>query len=359
MISQVVQETLEKYLDSKLYSACALGIQVDGKSPEFFTIGQASLAKASPTITSTSLFDIASITKVVFTTTLAAAAVESGKLDIADKLGKWIPDTFFQGYSIESLLLHQARFRPRLRFMHICPNLHEKSNTFSDISSRIIQSISTSSISTAPQKVVYSDPGFILLAEILSLIFNESAETSWQERIQKPMKLFSTKSKNQLTPSDMVVMSDMELQRGEIHDPDARYLDKICGHAGLFSSIEDMVKFGSIWLQDYLGENRRFKKETVQRFIDPYIHSHERVLGWDKPSPNSTAGNISPRSIGHLGFTGTSLWIDLEKKCVVSLLTNRVIMGVGKNEEELKARTGAFNSFRREVHNQIWETCLK
>jgi CubicO group peptidase (beta-lactamase class C family) len=359
MISQVVKETIERHLQEKQFSACALGIQVEGRDPEYFTVGKASLAVGAQKIDSHSLFDIASITKAVFTATLAADAFEKGSLQPDDKLKKWIPDSFFQNYSIEDLLLHQARFRPRLRFEYACPHLHEKAESFSDLSKRIMQAISISSISTSPAKVVYSDPGFILMAEILSSIFNESSDVSWQTRIQEPMKLFSTKTMNQIIPADVVVASDMELKRGEVHDPDARYIGKLCGHAGLFSSIEDMVRFGSIWLRDYLGENIRFKKETVQRFIDPYIQSHERVLGWDKPSDNSTAGTISKKSIGHLGFTGTSLWIDLEKKCVVGLLTNRVIMGVGNSEKELKEKIGATNSFRREVHNQIWETCLK
>lgn len=359
MISQAVKEMISKHLQEKLFSACALGVQVYGKDPEYFTVGMNTLAVGAQSIDSKSLFDIASLTKVVYTATLAADAYENGKLSLDEKLKKWIPDSFFQNYSIEELLLHQARFRPRLRFGYASPNLHEKSNGYADISGRIMQAIAMSGISTSPQKVVYSDPGFILLAEILSSVYNASSEDLWVNRIQEPMKLFSTKTKKQIQDSDVVVASDMELGRGEIHDPDCRYLDKLCGHAGLFSSIEDMVKFGSIWLLDYLGENKKFKKETVQRFIDPYIQTHERVLGWDKPSANSTAGNISPKSIGHLGFTGTSLWIDLEKKCVVSLLTNRVIMGIGDTEEELKTRIGTTNVFRREVHNQIWETCIK
>jgi len=358
MISSLVQETVEKHLQEKLYSACAVGIQLHGKNPQFFTVGKSSLANNAKKVDSTSLFDIASLTKVVYTTTLAADAYERKLLQLEDKIGKWMPENFFQNYSITDLLLHQARLRPRLRFHLACPKLHEGADDRT-LTKRIIQAIAMSSISTAPQKVVYSDPGFILMAEILTTLFNEPAEVSWAEKIQGPMKLKHTKTRAQLTPKDTIVATDMDLSLGDIHDPDARYIGRLCGHAGLFSSIEDMVSFGSSWLSDYLGEEKKFKKETVQRFIDPYIQTHERVLGWDKPSPQSTAGNISPKSIGHLGFTGTSLWVDLEKKCVVSILSNRVIMGVGNTDAELKAKTAAFNVFRREIHNQIWETCLK
>lgn len=357
MIHSIVQEAIVAGLEEKLFSACALGIQPFGKDPGFFTVGKNSLSKDAKTIDHHSLFDIASITKVVYTTTLATQAYEKKLLKLEDKLKKWIPDSFYQYYSIEDLLLHQAKFRPRLRFHLACPELHQNFKNDLAISKRLMQAISVSGISTAPHKVVYSDPGFILLAEILCSMFNTSANDSWMEQIQQPMKLYSTKIPSQISSDDVVVVADMDLQRGEIHDPDARYIGRLCGHAGLFSSIEDMVSFGNIWLEDYLGKKKRFHQETVQRFIDPYMQSHERVLGWDKPSAHSTAGNISPRSIGHLGFTGTSIWIDFEKKITVSLLTNRTIMGIGNNEAELKAKTAVFNDFRRKIHNLIWETC--
>lgn len=356
MISEKTKKIIQTHLQDKQFTACALGIQLYGQSPEYFTVGTSSLASDAKQIDSKSLFDIASLTKVVFTTTLAAKAFEAGRYLLEDTLQKWIPESFFQNYTVEALLLHQARFRPTVNFEYYCPNLHRNPKDDQQKTREIMNTISKSSISTSMNKTVYSDPGFILMAEILSVLFQETSETSWEKRIQEPMGLYSTKTKNQLNDSDLVVASDMQLKRGEIHDPDARYMDKLCGHAGLFSSVEDMVRFGMAWLADYLGENKNLKKETVHRFIDPYL-GKDRALGWDLPSENSTAANISKSSIGHLGFTGTSLWVDLEKKCVVTLLTNRVIMGYGRdNKEELVEKLRLFNGFRREVHQSIWET---
>ncbi|MCC7460491.1 MAG: serine hydrolase [Proteobacteria bacterium] len=357
MISTDVKNVIQKHLSEKLFSACALGIQSFGEAPEFFTIGKTSLDPSSQNIDSKSLFDIASITKVMFTANLAADLFEKDKLDLKEKLGKWIPNSFYTNYSLEQLMMHQARFRPGLRFPVADPNLHQKPDDYRAISNRLMGVIAKSSIAASPQKMIYSDPGYILLAEILSHIAGESSEDSWK-KLQESMGLTTTKTTAQIKDDDVVVATDMELKRGQVHDPDALYIGKLCGHAGLFSSIEDVVKFGSIWLDDYFGKKRRFQEETVRRFIDPYV-GHDRALGWDIPSANSTAGAISKKSIGHLGFTGTSLWVDLEKKRIVSLLTNRVIMGYGKgNEEEFKKRVGAMNTFRREVHKSIWESCF-
>ena len=358
MISVDVKKIIQKHMNEKLFSACAIGIQSFDEKPEFYTIGKVSLSSNAQEIDSKSLFDIASITKVMFTTNLAADLFEKNKFKLEDKLGKWIPNSFYANYTVEQLMLHQARFRPGLRFAVADSNLHQKPNDYKSISNRIMSVISKSSIAAAPQKMIYSDPGFILLAEILSNLAGESSEDSWK-KLQESMELTTTKTTEQICAQDVVVASDMELKRGEVHDPDALYLGKLCGHAGLFSSIEDMVKFGSIWLDDYFGKKRRFQQQTVQRFIDPYV-GHDRALGWDIPSADSTAGAISKKSIGHLGFTGTSIWIDLEKKRIVSLLTNRVIMGFGKgNEEEFKKRVGLMNAFRREIHQSVWETCFK
>jgi CubicO group peptidase (beta-lactamase class C family) len=358
MISFEVKNIIQRHLSEKLFTACALGIQSFGEDPDLYALGKTSLDSASPSVDSHSLFDIASITKVMFTTTLAADLFEKGKLDLKEKLGSWIPSSFFKDYTVEQLMLHQARFRPGLHFINTTPDLHQKPKDDRILSRRIMDAIGKSSISTAPSKMVYSDPGYILLAEILGNIANESSEESWK-KLQASMELPNTKTTQQIQNQDIVVASDTGLKRGEVHDPDALFLNKLCGHAGLFSSIEDMMKFGNMWLNDYFGKKQRFKQETVRRFIDPYI-GHDRALGWDIPSANSTAGAISPKSIGHLGFTGTSIWVDLEKKRVVSLLTNRVIMGFGKgNEEEFKKKVQAMNAFRREVHQSVWETCFK
>lgn len=358
MISTQVKKIIDQHLQEGQYTACALGIQTYGKNPDYYVVGKSSLDKNAKPVDTKSLFDIASITKVVFTTTLAAVAYEMGKFKLDAKLKTWIPGSEFGEFTIEDLLLHHARFRPGLTFEMAAPNLHKPPNDFESVSKRLMETISKSDISESTNKMVYSDPGFILLAEILSSILKESSEESWQKRLQKPMKLSSTVTGKQIETGQVVVASDMDLARGEIHDPDARYIDKLCGHAGLFSSIEDMMKFASVWIGDYFGEENLLKQDTVRRFIDPYV-GKDRALGWDIPSPNSTAGAISKKSIGHLGFTGTSIWIDLEKKRMVTLLTNRVIMGFGKgNEEEFKKRVSAMNAFRREVHQSVWETCF-
>jgi len=140
------------------------------------------------------------------------------------------------------------------------------------------------------------------------------------------------------------------LLQGRVHDDNAYWIGGLCGHAGLFGQVQDCLGVGTEWLKAYLGESSYLSQDIAKLFFTPVKakDGSARALGWDLPSQkDSSAGkNVSKRAVGHLGYTGTSLWLDLERKAVVVLLTNRV-HPTAKNEK--------IKSFRPAFHDLIWE----
>jgi CubicO group peptidase (beta-lactamase class C family) len=114
--------------------------------------------------------------------------------------------------------------------------------------------------------------------------------------------------------------------RGEVHDENAAVLDGVSGHAGLFGSAEDLLTFAE-WMIEGWNDGPSFRRSVLHEFTRPQllVPRSSRALGWDTPSPGGSAGSrLSPSSFGHTGFTGTSLWIDPERKLAIVLLSNRV-----------------------------------
>jgi CubicO group peptidase (beta-lactamase class C family) len=357
MINPRIKELIYTAANEKKFSACAVGIQPFNSKPFFYIYGKTSYEPKADEIKQDSLFDLASLTKVVYTATLASQLMEEGKIDIYQPLKKWLPlgPGEYADCTLEDLLLHRAGFPAGIRFPKLCPDLKKNLEDPLEVSTRLVQALARSKPAYAVRtKTIYSDPGFIFLAEIFSVLLKQTSESLWSERIQLKWNLRSTKSTKQLNTSDHVVRTDEGFKPGVVHDPDAQYIGKLSGHAGLFGNITDLISFGNRWMEGYFDNH-----PVIKTFIDTgFKNGNTRALGWDIPSENSTAGNISKKAIGHLGFTGTSIWIDLERKCVVALLTNRVLGGFGKNEKELKEKIAVMNTFRRQFHNLIWETCL-
>ncbi|MCP5066918.1 MAG: serine hydrolase, partial [bacterium] len=128
---------------------------------------------------------------------------------------------------------------------------------------------------------------------------------------------------------------------GEVHDPNASVMGGVAGHAGLFAPADDVLRFGQTILDVWHGRSEALPRETLQAFCtrQNLPENSDWALGWDTPSEgaSSTGSQFSRASVGHLGFTGTSLWIDLEADCVVVMLTNRVHLVAKKSRFTLRA----------------------
>ena len=361
--------TLSRLIETSIaenkFSACSIGVQKFNKSPLFLNFGHTSTDRKQ-VVTENSFYDLASLTKAIFTTTLVAKLFEEKKVPLNIPLGQiktfdskiisHIKNSQYLQATVEDLLLHVAGFQAIAEYTKICPDIPKKPGTYSEeVSAKLIECASKVEPRAAiKEKTIYSDLGFIFLIEILCMHFQKSAEELWAHYIQKPMNLKAIKPGSALQKNDDFVLSVPGMPAGTLYDPAERYLGKLCGHAGLIGTLKETMNFGAVWLEGYLHGNAFIKKEIAHMFVDPYL-LHERRLGWDGVSENSTAGDISKNAIGHLGYTGTSIWIDLDREMVVTLLTNRTLTQIKHADDFIPTEQKlAFNELRRDIHNEIW-----
>jgi CubicO group peptidase (beta-lactamase class C family) len=181
-------------------------------------------------------------------------------------------------------------------------------------------------------KSVYSDLGVILLGEILERVAGEPLDSFVRRRVLDPLGMKETRylPGPELLPRIAPTENDPwrgRVVRGEVHDENAYALGGVAPHAGLFGTAPDLAKFAQMMLNGGVYDHQRIvSRETVERFTRRAdVPESSRALGWDTPSANSSAGELlSRRSFGHTGFTGTSMWMDPDRKLFVILLTNRV-----------------------------------
>lgn len=177
------------------------------------------------------------------------------------------------------------------------------------------------------------DLGFILLGEILERISGRAFEELVREEVLEPLEMTSTVFNPPPSLRDSTAPTEDDpwrgrLVQGEVHDENAFVMGGVAPHAGLFSTASDLARFAQAMLNGGIyGTRRIMKRSTIERFTRQpnLVPESARALGWDTPSSPSSSGRyFSPTSFGHLGFTGTSLWIDPERQIFVILLTNRV-----------------------------------
>jgi CubicO group peptidase (beta-lactamase class C family) len=204
--------------------------------------------------------------------------------------------------------------------------LYERARTRDEL---LAAAFSTPFTADPGTRAAYSDIGFIILGELLQRVAGEPLDIFCAREIFQPLAMNHTRFqpppewKSQIPPT----VDDREFRhriiQGEVHDENASVMDGVAGHAGIFSTAADVARFAHCMLQ---GGHPILRRETVDLFTTRQVEppGTSRALGWDTPSQPSQSGKyFSPRSFGHLGYTGTSLWIDPERQLSVTLLTNR------------------------------------
>lgn len=284
------------------------------------------------------LFDMASLTKVMATTMIFIKFLEAGQISLYDRVGDFLED--FKGGDkdhviILNLLTHTAGFAP-FKQLHILCKDYEDS----------IKYICTSELEYKPNtNVIYSDFSYIILAYILEKIGNERLDKLSRKYVFEPLDMnntcFNPKDEN-IAATEIDPITNKPLI-GIVHDENARFLGGISGHAGLFSNIADISKFANMLINRGKGY---MSPPTFEAMIRNYTNGMDenRGIGWCiKGTELSSGGDIiSPNAFGHTGFTGTSLWVDIENDIYVGLLTNRV----HPTRENMKIAR-----FRRVFHN--------
>jgi CubicO group peptidase (beta-lactamase class C family) len=271
----------------------------------------------------TTLFDLASLTKVISTTTLAMRLVDSGSLRLDDRIARWLPD--WRGKDREEvttydLLAHSSGLTAYLPF-------------YRDYSGRqeFERAICTLPLEYTPgTQSIYSDLGFILLAFILETLTGTSLTKQFEPiaaALEPHVVCFTPPRpwRHRTAPTEVDPWRGRLLQ-GEVHDENAYALGGAAGHAGLFGTAAGVGRFAQLVLLTLGGKNILAASETMVRFVTRTgVSGSSRALGWDTMLPTSSCGSLmSSRAIGHTGFTGTSLWIDPAMDLYVVLLTNRV-----------------------------------
>ena len=302
------------------------------------TCWQPTVRPAPPGIDQTTLFDLASLTKPMATTAIAMALVSQGWLNLA-----WPVGAFFAGFApaatIADLLSHRAGCASHVMFYQ-----HLWSREFqlerSDPRYVIIELAQRTALAyPSRQQQLYSDLGYMMLATVLERITGTTLDQLFARWVATPLQLPHARfiDLQRTTAAQLAAVATEQcahrgLVIGQVHDENCHAAGGIMGHAGLFGTIDDVGIFAAAILRalnaPYGTLIGAWRSEVVQQFFAPIVSGSWR-MGWDTPSPTpgvSHAGDRWPRhgGFGHLGFTGTSLWLDVPRQAYVALLTNRV-----------------------------------
>ena len=319
------------------------------------------------------VYDLASLTKVMATTTALMQFIGEGKINLEMKIGEFIDAYRYGEYSnitIKNLLSHTAGYPDWYPFFE---EIKKREKTSGECligtyeGKKLVYSLAkeihlTDSTLTSTK---YSDIGFIILGEIVEFVSGEHLDTYCENRVFGPLGLssiyfvdmekkrnglYANKNEELFAPTEKSMWRNC-LITGEVHDDNAYAMGGVSGHAGLFGTANDVYKFGEAILDCYNGTNSFISQRIVRTFAKRQLidRNSSWALGWDTPSKGfSTSGHyFSEESIGHTGYTGTSLWIDLKKEVIVVILSNRV---------HPERQNRAFVKLRPLLHDIVMET---
>ncbi len=305
--------TLRRAIADRVFPGASVAITHAGKLVALKTLGHFTYDESSPQVTVDSVFDLASVTKVVATTSMAMILYERGLLDLDAPLVGVLPE--FAG---EDQLRREVTFRMLLAHSSGLPG-HEKLYLRARKREELIGDALRVPLKSSPgTRAEYSDIGFIALGLALDQREVFGALGMLQTTFNPPS---TWKSRIPPTANDQTFRK--RIIEGEVYDENASVMGGVAPHAGLFSTASDVATFAHAMLN---GGAPIARPETLSLFKrrETSPPGTSRALGWDTPSSPSQSGKyFSPSSFGHLGYTGTSLWIDPERQLSVTLLTNR------------------------------------
>jgi CubicO group peptidase (beta-lactamase class C family) len=287
-------------------------------------------ADSGATVGPRTWFDIASLTKV-FTASAALRLIARGAIALSDRLRDLVPDLGGSpqgGATLEQVLAHEAGFAD---WAPLFEAIDPRSRGVRDGADAMIGLVRAVPPAGDPGgEAVYSDLGFIVLGRALELITGDRLEAIVAREVAEPLGLNSVHYRRSTRMSEHENIAATEdcpwrgrVLQGEVHDDNAWAVGGVAGHAGLFAAASDVARLGAAWLAALDGGGW-LPPELARRAVER--RPLGRGLGWDlKSDQGSSAGTLmGPRTFGHLGFTGCSLWVDPDRELSVALLTNRV-----------------------------------
>ena len=359
-VGNSLEPLLKKGVEKGIFPAAAAGIAsfVSGKEQKLIiTAGKTRTDSQGISINKNTLFDIASLTKPLCTVLCLLCLIEKNKLNFTDELANLLPHklpTDYRNITLAQLLSHSAGLTAYKAFYtEYAPVYRSRS------SQKLVKKIVREKLQYAPgSQCIYSDLGYIVLGAIIERVSGVSLDIFFKREIAEKMGLDkkimfrplaeNNREKN-IAATEKCPWRKRILQ-GEVHDEHSWLLNGVAGHAGLFGSIEGVVSLGETILQVWQGRKRfpGFSRALLNKALTRKYRERTWCLGFDTPSVagSSAGGLISAQSVGHLGYTGTSIWIDPEKDMVVVLLTNRV--HPTRTNEEIK-------KFRPFFHDAVFK----
>ncbi|MGA7631147.1 MAG: serine hydrolase [Terriglobales bacterium] len=321
-------DILEKAIEARAFPACSLAVTSRGELVAHRALGHFTYELGSREVATTSLFDLASLTKVVATTAMAMLLYERGVLDLEAPVAAIVPE-FAEEMDGNSSPRRVVTVRMLLAHSSGLP-AYEKLFLRVKTRNEILRAAFTTPLTAAPgTRTEYSDIGFIILGVALERLADEALDAFCQREVFGPLGMTHTTFnpasalKDSIPPTADDRSFRHRIVQGEVQDENASVLGGVAGHAGLFSTADDLAIFAHAMLN---GGHPILRASTIDLFTRPESapDGTSRVLGWDTPSTPSQSGkHFSARSFGHLGYTGTSLWIDPGQQLSITLLTNR------------------------------------
>lgn len=315
---------LEDAIETRALPGAAVAVVTSGRLVALKGFGHFTFEKHSTPVTVDSIFDLASVSKVVATTAETMILYERGLLDLDVPVESVLTefasdDKRRKEVTLRTLLAHSSGL-PAYEKLYLRAKTREE----------LLTACFAVPLKHPPgTHAEYSDIGFILLGLALERIAGESLDTFCQREIFGPLAMTHTTFnpppswKSQIVPTAYDETFRKRIIQGEVQDENASVLGGVAGHAGVFATASDLATFAHVLLNGGAPITRR---ETLRLFTQRQSSppGTSRALGWDTPSAPSQSGKyFSKSSFGHLGFTGTSLWIDPERQISVVLLTNR------------------------------------
>lgn len=287
-------------------------------------VGNRTVGENAESMTADTIFDMASLTKPIATATCVMKLIERGEVRLEDPITKFFPELDRHGkraITVEMLLRHRTGLIP-----------DNPIGDYAEGPARAWEKIADLRLTATPgDRFVYSDVNYIILGKLVEKVAGLTLDKAAAAWVFEPLGMTDTGflpgDKARCAPTEPF---EGEMLRGTVHDPRARALGGVAGHAGLFSTANDLAKYAQMILNEGVGANgkRILSPLTVRLMTDPgdTPPRQRRGLGWDvETSFSSPRGALfGPRSFGHTGFTGTSIWIDPDSKTYVIVLTSRL-----------------------------------
>jgi CubicO group peptidase (beta-lactamase class C family) len=358
-----IHDAMSRAVADRVFPGAVLLIDAGGEIVLHQAFGHAALVPAPEPMTADTVFDVASLTKPLVTATLTLTLVADGHLALDAPIGRYVP-SWREGAkaraTIRHLLTHTSGLPAWKPFYR---RLEPAQIATPEGKRRVIDDVEREPLETEPGAASrYSDLGFILLGSLIEREAGRPLDRLAADRIFTPLGLPSMSYRPVGAPlaRDRVArVASTEacpwrgrVLRGEVHDENAYAMGGVSGHAGLFADARDVHRLVRAWQDARTGRAAHWPAALVDEFLTRQggLGDGGWALGWTVPTPPSTSGSrFSPRSFGHLGFTGTSVWVDPDRDLTVVLLTNRV--HPDRTNEALAA-------FRPAIHDLIYETVV-